>query len=140
MYHRWAALWLAFALCAIPTKKAAGQSSTSQPPRKPGVLGQNYPNPFNPETSIPFSIDCAGGSGVHTVTLRVFNVLAQLIAIPKLDGPATPIEKLKLSCGDYIARWDGKVLNTPREAASGVYFYELIIDGFPQARKMLIAK
>ena len=140
MYHRWAALWLALALCAVPTKQAAGQSSTTQSPHKPGALGQNFPNPFNPETAIPFSIECGGGSGVHTVTLRVFNVLAQLVAVPKLDGPAAPVQNLKLVCGNYVARWDGKVLNTGREAASGVYIYQLIVDGDVQAKKMFVAK
>lgn len=140
MYHRWAALWLALALCSVSAKQAAGQSSTTQPPRKPGVLGQNYPNPFNPETAIPFSVTCDGGNGAHTVTLRVFNVLAQLVAVPKLDGPASPVTNLKLGCGDYVARWDGKVANTGREAASGVYIYQLIVDGVQQAKKMFIAK
>ena len=141
MYHRWAALWLALALCSVPTKKAAGQSSTSQPPRKPGVLGQNFPNPFNPETALPFSIDCETGSGVHTVTLKIFNVLGQVVAIPKLDGPAAPVENLKLTCGSYLTRWDGKVRNTGREAASGVYIYQLAIDGVVQgAKKMFVAK
>jgi hypothetical protein len=142
MYHRWAALALVLALCALPTKQAAGQQSNSQSrERKPaGSLGQNYPNPFNPETAIPFSItDCDGGAQ-HTVTLRIYNVLAQLVAIPELDGPKLPLNKLKLGCGNYVARWYGKVLNTDREAASGVYLYELVIDGERQAKKMFVAK
>ena len=142
MYHRWAALALVLALCALPTKQAAVQQSTTQSRERKsaGSLGQNYPNPFNPETSIPFSItDCEGGAQ-HTVTLRVYNVLAQLVAIPKLDGPAAPVNRLKLGCGNYLARWDGKVLNSGREAASGVYMYELVIDNERQAKKMFVAK
>ena len=142
MYHRWAALALVLALCALPTKQAAGQQSTTQSRerKQSGTLGQNFPNPFNPETSIPFSItDCEGGAQ-HTVSLRVYNVLAQLVAIPILDGPAAPLNKLKLGCGTYVARWNGKVLNSDREAASGVYMYELVIDDVRQAKKMFVAK
>jgi hypothetical protein len=143
MYHRWAALALVLALCALPTKQAAGQQSTTQSRerKQTGNLGQNFPNPFNPETSIPFSItDCEGGAQ-HTVTIRIYNVIAQLVAIPNLDGPAAPVNKLTLGCGSYVARWDGKVMNSNHEAASGVYMYELVIDGVRVvAKKMFIAK
>ena len=144
MYHRWAALVLVLALCAVPTKQAAGQTTTQQPAagRKPaGSLGQNFPNPFNPETAIPFSVECDGSGTQHTVTLRIYNVLAQLVAVPKLDGTAAPVEKLKLGCGSYVARWDGKFQATGREAASGVYVYQFILDGEkPIAKKMFNAK
>jgi hypothetical protein len=139
MYHRWAALALVLALCAIPAKSAAGQSQPRG--RKAGVLGQNYPNPFNPETFIPFTVDdCDGTLGQHVVSLRVYNVLAQLVATPVLQGPGQPLTNLTLGCGQYVAYWDGKVLNTGREAASGVYLYELVVDGQRTARKMFVAK
>ena len=141
MSLRWAALALVLALCAVPTKQAAGQQATQQPSRKPGVLGQNYPNPFNPETAIPFGVECEGDAGKqHAVSLRIYNVLSQLVAIPTLDGPGTPVENLKLTCGQYTARWNGKVRNTGREAASGVYVYMLTVDDVPIAKKMFVAK
>jgi hypothetical protein len=147
MYHRWAALALVLALWSLSPKSAAGQSA-SQPEqqqprgRKSGTLGQNYPNPFNPETFIPFQLACADGAGgQHVVSLRVYNVLAQLVAIPIVQGRAEPLSNLKLDCGkDYVAYWDGKVLNTGREAASGIYIYELVVDGERQAKKMFVAK
>ncbi|MEO5816058.1 MAG: hypothetical protein ABIT20_12350 [Gemmatimonadaceae bacterium] len=144
MYHRWAALALALALCAVPTKQAAGQEAVPQPRgRKLGVLGQNYPNPFNPETRIPFKIDYEGCSGSHVVSVRIYNVLAQLVAVPKLEGDVglnRPVSGLSIPCGSYIAFWDGKVLNSGREAASGVYLYELIVDGERSTKKAFIAK
>ncbi|MES2178742.1 MAG: hypothetical protein V4550_12855 [Gemmatimonadota bacterium] len=141
MYHRWAALALVLALCALPAKQAAGQQTSPQPSRKAGVLGQNYPNPFNPETTIPFGIECDGNaSRQYTVSLQVYNVLSQLVAIPILDGPGTPTENLKLTCGKYTARWDGKIRSTGREAASGVYVYVLKVDGVPSANRMFVAK
>lgn len=143
MYHRWAALAFVLALCAIPTKSAAGQQTSSQPPRgrsTSGVLGQNFPNPFNPETNIPFEILDCDRQGQHVVSMRIYNVLAQLVAVPSLDGPARPLTGLSLGCGKYSAYWDGKVLNTGREAASGVYLYELVVDGQRMAKKMFVAK
>jgi hypothetical protein len=144
MYHRWAALALALALCAVPTKQAAGQEAAPQPRgRKLGVLGQNYPNPFNPETTFPFKIEYEGCRGTHVVSLRIYNVLAQLVAVPLLEGEIglhRPVSNLSLPCGSYTARWDGKVLNSGREAASGVYLYELIVDGERSTRKAFIAK
>ena len=144
MYHRWAALALALALCAVPTKQAAGQETASQPRgRKLGVLGQNYPNPFNPETRFPFKIDYEGCVGFHVVSVRVYNVLAQLVAVPKLEGEIglnRPVSNLSLPCGSYTTFWDGKVLNTGKEAASGVYLYELIVDGERSTKKAFIAK
>ncbi len=145
MYHRWAALALVLALCAVPTKQAAGQEAASQPRgRKLGVLGQNYPNPFNPETKIPFELQyCEGTNGQHVVSVRIYNVLAQLVAIPKLEGgpaPNQPVSKLSLPCGQFIAFWDGKILGSGKEAASGVYLYELTVDGERSARKAFVAK
>ena len=146
MYHRWAALALVLALCAVPTKQAAGQD-TSSPPRgrkQTGALGQNYPNPFNPLTHIPFSVvGCEGAVTRRVVSLRVYNVLAQLVAVPHFEGEAAPdqaILNLSLPCGEYSALWDGKVLNSGREAASGVYLIELVVDGNRYPRKAFVAK
>jgi hypothetical protein len=147
MYHRWAALALVLALWSLAPKSAAGQSA-SQPDQQPrgrksGSLGQNYPNPFNPETFIPFQLTCADGAGgQHVVSLRVYNVLAQLVAIPTVQGRGSePLSNVKLDCGkDYVAYWDGKVINTGREAASGIYIYELVVDGERMAKKMFVAK
>src|SRR5215207_5382499 len=123
MYHRWAALALVLALWSLSPKSAAGQSA-SQPEqqqprgRKSGTLGQNYPNPFNPETKIPFGIACAEGDDAQpVVSLRIYNVLAQLVAIPIVEGSGEPLSNVKLDCDrDYVAYWDGKVINTGREA------------------------
>jgi hypothetical protein len=141
MYHRWAALALVLALCAGTAKSAAGQDSSSPRGRKLGTLGQNYPNPFKPDTFIPFRIDdCNGPGGQHSVSLRVYNVLAQLVATPVLHGAGRPLANLKLSCGEYLGHWDGSVLKTGRRAASGVYVYELVVDGQRTSRKMFKAK
>jgi hypothetical protein len=142
MHHRWAALVLVLALCAISPKFAAGQASDAPPRgRKLGTLGQNYPNPFRPETYIPFTVDdCAGVGGQRVVSLRIYNVLAQLVAIPVLHGADKPIANLRLSCGEYTAYWDGRVARSHRPAATGVYVYELVVDGQRSSKKMFVAK
>ena len=141
MYHRWAALALVLALCAVPTKQAAGQQTTTQPrERKSGSLGQNFPNPFNPETRFPFTVDACEG-GTQVVTLKVYNVLTQVIAVPILEGANRPLEKLTLQCGQsYVAFWDGKVRSSGKEAASGVILYVLEIGKERILKKAIIVK
>jgi hypothetical protein len=144
MYHRWAALTLVLALWCLAPESAAGQTAEpDQQPRghKAGTLGQNYPNPFNADTHIPFTIVCAEGSGSdHVVSVRIYNVLAQLVAIPIAQDSGAPLDDTKLSCGDHVAYWDGKVRRSGREAAPGIYIYELVVDGERSAKKMLIAR
>ena len=145
MYHRWAALVLVLALWCLAPESAAGQSGPvdQQQPRgrKSGTLGQNYPNPSNPETHIPFSIACGdGGGGEYVVSVRIYNVLAQLVAIPVIHGREEPLDNIKLPCGDYVGYWDGKVRQTGREASSGIYIYELVVDGERSSRKMFVTQ
>ena len=83
MFHRWAALVLVLALCAMSPKNAAGQTSKSPRGHSAGKLGANYPNPFNPDTFLPFTVGdstCAPGSEEHVVTMQLVNVLGQHLA------------------------------------------------------------
>lgn len=138
MKLRWAALGVVLALSVLMPSSSAAQTA-NQPPskRRVGSLGQNYPNPFNPETRIPFAIECAGAEGrQYRVSLRIYNLLAQLVAVPVLESAQSgsaaggqPLENLTLGCGQYRAYWNGKYVNSGREAASGVYLYRLEIDG-----------
>jgi hypothetical protein len=80
--YAWAVL--ALGLAAVGTRDAVAQDAS--PP--PAVdLRQNYPNPFNPATTIPFVLDGQLFANGHRpkVSLRVYNVLAQLVAIPILQ-------------------------------------------------------
>ncbi len=151
MKLRWAALTVVLALSVLMPRSSAGQSGGSQPPRRSGSLKQNYPNPFNPQTWIPFSIDCLGPEADRParVTIRIYNLLAQVVAVPVIEaGTGTgsavggvPVENLTLGCGEYRAYWNGKYLNSNREAASGVYLYRLEVDGQVIAvKRFLVAK
>lgn len=141
MFHRWAAPLLVLALCAMSPKNAAGQEQKPREQGAKGSLGKNYPNPFNPDTKIRFSVECSGGSAseTHLVTMRVMNILAQPVIAPILYGPAqtatsgasssmngSPLNNLRLGCGDYEAQWPPLGV---REPASGTYIVQYFVDG-----------
>ena len=137
----------AWALVTLGLTVAASAPTVAQEQQqRPKVeLGQNYPNPFNPETTIPFTLpeDLFTGGEKPVVSLRVYNVLAQLVAIPILQGSGEPLDNLRVEwngTGRYQAYWDGKVLRTDREAASGVYVYQLSVNGQRFTGKMTIVK
>lgn len=149
MKRSWAALGLVLALSAIMPKVSEAQDTRVKSSK--GSLGQNYPNPFNPETSIPFSVGddsptCSNPAKLYRVSMKVYNVLAQLVAVPVLQRGSAgvsggqPLDNVSIACGDYVAYWDGKVRNTGREAASGVYLYRLEVDGVPLMKKMINVK
>ena len=149
MKLRWAALMTVLTLSVVAPRHASGQGTASAGDRNGvAVLGQNYPNPFNPTTTIPFLVGdppaCSDQGRVHRVTLRIYNVLAQLVAIPILQGTSgnagQPLENVQLSCGQYTAYWDGMYLRSNREVASGVYLYRLEVDGKMLVRKMIVMK
>lgn len=150
MFHRWAALVLVLALCAISPKNAAGQTQSQQQPRghSAGKLGKASPNPFNPETWISISVDaatCTDASQQHVVTLRILNILGLPVAFFQLQGGSTSsttdvpssmngvfLSNVKLGCGNYTAYWTGFLPNG-KEAASGTYLVQLFVDNKLQA-------
>ncbi len=83
-------------------------------------LGQNYPNPFNPATTIEYSV-----SKEADVNLNIFNELGQLVKNISEGNKKAGDYKIQLDCTDM---------------ASGVYFYQLIVDGMPEAKKMVLIK
>ena len=146
MKLRWGALSIVLVLSALMPRVLTAQGNPN-PGRKPGVLKQNYPNPFNPETRIPFTVGdekCEDPGRQHKVSLRIYNILSQLVAIPVLQGGTGGVAggvrlvNVMLTCGDYVAYWDGKYMGTKNEVASGVYLYELRIDGSSLVKRMLV--
>ena len=142
--YAWALLAGGLGLLAGGVDGVLGQAS---PP--PLVeLKQNYPNPFNPATTIPFTLngDLFANGHRPKVSLRIYNVLAQLVATPILQGTGEELNDLELTCSapstgcTFNAYWDGKVLKTDKEAASGVYIYQLVVDGRRFTKKMIIMK
>ena len=140
--------WLA-AVIVLGTP-AAAQAQQQNPARNSQVeLLQNYPNPFNPATTIPFRLsETLFQNGQRpVVSLRIYNVLAQLVAIPSLQGSGEPLANLQLECRspangvcEFSAYWDGTYQGSGREAASGVYVYQLVVNGQRQSRRMIVMK
>ncbi len=83
-------------------------------------LSHNYPNPFNPNTTISFSIPFSS----HVV-IKVFNSIGQQIK--------TLVDEQR-SAGTHTVLWNG--VNN----ASGIYFYQMISNGFNQTNKMILSK
>ncbi|MDP2884470.1 MAG: T9SS type A sorting domain-containing protein [Ignavibacteria bacterium] len=84
------------------------------------VLSQNYPNPFNPSTKISFSLP--HGS---RITLRIFNVLGQLVQT--------------VADGYYQAGLHEVTLDAS-SLGSGVYVYTLSSGDFMASKKMTLVK
>jgi len=102
-------------------------------PRK-FILSQNYPNPFNPTTTINYHIPDlpAGRQGLSFVTLKVYDVLGNEIAI--LVNEEKPL-------GSYEVDFNATGL------PSGIYFYKLKVypanggaGSFVETKKMVLMK
>jgi hypothetical protein len=87
------------------------------------LLHQNYPNPFNPTARISYEIP-----NQRRVILKVMNLLGQEIR--------TLVNEEKLA-GHYEVLWDG-MDNAGQRIARGVCLYQIEVQDFVQARKMLL--
>lgn len=83
-------------------------------------LRQNYPNPFNPSTVISFQLPVSS----H-VTLKVFDANGREVA--------TLVEG-EMNAGNHAVSF------APRDAAGGIYFYQLTTGKFSQTRKAVLMK
>jgi hypothetical protein len=136
--YAWALLGLGLWVAGAEggSRWASGQATPAQ---------QSRTNLFNPATTIPFRVSGELFLKGHrpVVSLRIYNVLAQLVAIPILRGTDKPLDSLALSCPTamgckYNAYWDGSVGNTGKPAARGIYIYQLVIDGKRVTRKIVV--
>jgi|GEM_PF-858821 len=83
------------------------------------ALEQNYPNPFNPSTTISYQLP-----KVSVVSLRVFNMLGQVVAT---------LVNEKKEAGHYRTTWNANV-------PSGVYFYRLLAGEYVETKKMTLLR
>ena len=152
MKQRWAALLVVLALYAFDPQSASAQAAqqSSRDPNSGSSLGQNYPNPVSSETTVPFAIggapNCVDSGRQYRVSLKIYNMLAQLVAVPVVQAGTAgaaggqPVNGVQLTCGQYTAYWDGKYFSNGHDVASGVYLYRLEVDGRPLVRKMVVIK
>ncbi|MCK4980942.1 MAG: T9SS type A sorting domain-containing protein [Candidatus Delongbacteria bacterium] len=83
-------------------------------------LQQNYPNPFNPTTEINFTLN--------------HNSLAKLTVFNSSGEVVKALNNSKLAKGRHSFSFDGQDLN------SGLYFYQLEVDGVRSTKKMILMK
>jgi len=134
----WPGWWLGL-LVGVASPVAA--QANIPPPRV--ELKENYPNPFFPATTIPFEIapEVCGKGHQPVVSLKIYNVLVQVVAIPSLaSGSNRPVDSLRLGCGEHHAYWDGRYRDGRGEVTPGVYYYQLTVDGERYTRKMIAQK
>jgi hypothetical protein len=144
---------LIFAVLTLGLMPRVGQAQSGQSSKKPKsvvALDQNYPNPFNPESRIKFTLgdypSCTESGKQFRVSLKVYNLLMQVVAVPQLEGSSGGVaggqrlDNVMLPCGQYTAYWNGKYLGTSQEVASGVYYWQITADGEKQVRRSLVAK
>lgn len=86
-------------------------------------LLQSFPNPFNSSTAIHFTIGTKA-----PVELTVYNEAGQEVVTLIRD---------ELAPGRHIASWDGRDADG-RAVGSGVYLYRLRVEGWEQARKLVL--
>ncbi|HET8654915.1 MAG TPA: hypothetical protein VFL93_05335 [Longimicrobiaceae bacterium] len=126
---------------------ARGQDARAAPlePSRGFRLEQNYPNPVNPDTWIPFTLDeslFASRDSV-VVTVRIFNILQQVVAIPEVAVDTSRDTRVRLinlafhAPGRWVAYWNGKD-SAGRRLPSGVYYCQLVVDDQPQTRKIIV--
>lgn len=130
-----------------PLLDAQGTSAARSPAEESRgfVLEQNYPDPVNPETWIPFTLheSLFEGSGQAAATIRIVNILSQVVAIPEAidhpNGRGTRVINLPyLEPGRKIAYWDGRD-SAGRPVPSGVYYMQMVVgEEPPQTRKLIV--
>lgn len=147
-------LLLVGALMPLFAVAQRGNRRTTPTSRNPGVeLGQVTPSPTVTDYRIPFAIGegdtCRDPSRLHRVTLRVYNLLSQVVAVPTLAqatgtqasvAVGQPLENVLLPCAQYVAFWDGRHPGTQTPVAEGIYLYRIEVDGFAVVRKMVVRR
>ncbi len=83
-------------------------------------LYANYPNPFNPETTIPFELKKRA-----RVELKVYDVQGRVVQT-LIDG--------YMDAGVHKFKYNASTL------ASGIYFYQLNVEGMTLTRQMILVK
>jgi hypothetical protein len=103
----------------IPPVPEANHQNYVKPPES-YVLEQNYPNPFNATTTLRYAVPSSG-----LVRLTIYNILGQKVAT-LVDGHQ--------DVGYHSVNWNGANLS------SGVYIYQLQVNGHTLTHKMLLLK
>ncbi len=104
---------------SLPTVGVEGEDFLALP--KEPSLAQNYPNPFNPTTIISFKIP-----NRSNVSLVIYDILGQTVA--------TLLDNQVVERGFHEFQWNAS------GQSSGMYLYQLKIDGHSAVKKCLYLK
>jgi hypothetical protein len=153
--RRWLVRSAAVALGAVAVvagATASAQSDTARPDRG-RVESESGGDTQSRYVTIPFTVGpagCTDRTRTYTVTMLIYNVLAQPVGIPTLasvspsggpvPGAGRPLMRVVLPCGQYIAVWNGRHPATGLRVAPGVYVYDLLIDGQRITRKVTLGR
>jgi hypothetical protein len=107
----------------IVTSDVKCQTATSLPERC--RLAQNYPNPFNTRTTISYEL-----IENSQVEITIFNLFGEKVK--------TLIKQFQ-SEGEHSIIWDGRD-ERGHEVASGIYYYQLKVNDFVLAKRMILIK
>jgi len=105
-------------IISTPSHTVSINNNTKQVPEF--EIKQNYPNPFNPNTTIEFSLTKS-----CNVKLVVYDILGKEMNILIDDKKNEGVCKVDFNGANL---------------SSGTYFYQLIIDGIPETKKMILLK
>lgn len=134
-------LLVVFGLFSPPTLRA---QEPAEPPGQRQATGfrleQNDPNPFTRDTYIPFYLEESlfQSGGTRLVTIQIFNLLNQLVAVPRAPdhprGKNLPVQNLPYTdAGRKVAYWDGRDTKG-RRVPYGVYYCQMVVSDQPQPR------
>ena len=106
----------------------------------------NYPNPFNPSTEIKFQLKDI--DEIESAKIEIFNIKGQKVRTlsPSLCHPE-PFDKLRTGSVEgrgqntqFSVNWNSVDSNN-NPVSSGIYFYQLKVDGKVQkSKKMMLIK
>ncbi len=154
----WRRLSRLLAVCLAVVMPAVLSAQSPANPAQPPVklrpdgfdLGQSSPNPTAGETRFPFFVGdppvCRDARRQYRVSLRIYNLLAQEVAVAQLAGPngeldgARRLNGVMLTCRQYQAYWDGRVEGTQRDAPDGIYLYRLEVNGRAVVKKLVVSR
>jgi hypothetical protein len=106
-------------------------------------IEQNYPHPINPDTYIPFVLEESlfERSDSVVVTLRIVNILNQVVAIPDLQVTERTRERLLNLVfrrpARMLAYWDGRDLAGER-VPGNIYYAVLDVQGQVRVKKLVV--
>jgi hypothetical protein len=107
----------------VDVNSIVGASPHTAPPVQDGCTLQAYPNPFNPSTKISFSLP----QDAHA-EIALFNCRGQRVQT-LLNGT--------YEAGSYSVDWTGRDA-ADKPVSSGVYFYQLKVNGHAELTKKAI--